>query len=294
MPITVSDTTSWTNIGAQQAAQATYAAVKAAIEQHPELKRHNLEIFLQGSYANSTNIIGDSDVDIVVMSKRTFYYDIDSLSSIEKYQYHQDFPGTATYTADQLRRDVHDALVTYFGKDRVEPKKKCIRVHKRDGYLDADVVPAFPYRLYRRYSGYGSPYIEGTMIFPPLASAIINYPKEHKRNGEVKNRLTTDNFKPTVRQFKNLKKRAVNAGRLDAKLAPGYLVECMVYNVPDHLFHSSHHDRMLAILRWLLQAELQGFKSADEVHRLFRTDPGNFSAVIGKDVVIGMAEELVH
>lgn len=229
------------------------------------------------------------------MSRKSFYYNTDQLSLLEKMQYEQDYPGTATYTADQLRHDVHEALVNYFGQNRVEPKKKCIRVHKQDGYLDADVVPAFPHRHYRGYNTLSRHnYIEGTRIFPPQGSSIINYPKEHKKNGETKNRLTTDNFKPAVRQFKNLKKRAVRAGRIDAKEAPGYLIECMVYNVPDIIFVNDHHDRLLTATSWLMTANLDAFMSVDEVHELFRTDPGNFSSTTAKAIITKLAEEILN
>ena len=37
-----------------------------------KLRKNQLDIYLQGSYRNNTNIFGSSDVDIVVQSNATF------------------------------------------------------------------------------------------------------------------------------------------------------------------------------------------------------------------------------
>ncbi len=70
--------------GAKDSAERTYASIKAALDQAPGLKRYDYEAFLQGSYANATNIRGDSDVDIVAMLKSTYMPDLELLCSSEK------------------------------------------------------------------------------------------------------------------------------------------------------------------------------------------------------------------
>ncbi|HVS58613.1 MAG TPA: nucleotidyltransferase [Candidatus Saccharimonadales bacterium] len=284
--------TSWTNVGAQDAAQQTYASVKKAIAAHPALTDKSVEVFLQGSYANSTNVHGDSDVDIVVMSRKTFYSDTDRLSFGEKLAYEQQRV-PATYLPKQLRTDIIAALTDYYGASRIEIHKKCIRVLKRDGYVDADVVPAFQYRLYRHFGPlFGHDYIEGTALFPSEGSRIVNYPKEHKKNGSAKNLITLSRYKPTVRQLKNLKRHVVALGQIDPKAVPGYLLECMAYNIPRQLFHEYDHTRLLAVTDWLGSADYTNFESVDGIHTLFGTDPGNFSQSAARDAIKVLARHL--
>lgn len=291
MTVTANQTGAFTGKGAQDAAQKTYASVKAALEAHQNLKTKNVEIFLQGSYANDTNIRGDSDVDIVVMLPRTFSSDTTRLNTVEKTLFDKHW-SPAIYTSKDLRRDVIKALKSHYGEGRVEEKNKCIRIHKKDGYVDADVVPAIQHRLYRGYIYSPGDFIEGTAIDTLKGDRIINYPKEHKKNGATKNFHTIGKYKPTVRQIKNLKRHAVQQGVLDPKDAPGYMLECMAYNVPVNLFESHDHLRLARVMMWLLEANFEKFTSADEVHTLFHTDPGKFSASSAKRILTTLSSQV--
>ena len=123
---------------------------------------------------------------------------------------------------------------------------------------------------------------------------VLGYktPKEHKKNGVAKNLLTASNFKPTVRQLKNLKRNAVSMGLLDAKDAPGYLLECMVYNAPTDTFIVDAHGRLAIVMNWLLNSNLGVFMSADGIHTLFGTDPGAFSDLKAKNVLTILANQV--
>src|SRR5258706_16087866 len=56
--------------------EAARKSVRKAITDNAELNKLDLEIFGQGSYANDTNVRLNSDVDINVMYKDEFYYDL--------------------------------------------------------------------------------------------------------------------------------------------------------------------------------------------------------------------------
>ncbi|RLK24683.1 nucleotidyltransferase-like protein [Micromonospora sp. M71_S20] len=271
----------WTQQGAQDTAKRTYDSVKTAISRSPALAG-KVDIFLQGSYANATNTRGDSDVDIVVMSTTTYYPDTRLLSMAEVAR-EQQYGGQATTTSYQFRKLVEQALIAYYGSARVHAKNKCLRVDKRDGYVDADVVPAEQVRRYTSFPAYGSPdWIEGISIQPLQGPRIVNYPKEHRKNGQRKNGLCGEKYKPTVRQLKRLRRRAVEAGLIPKGSAPGYLIECLTYNVPNHLFVHDDSTRLLKVLAWLhtqTAAELTArFTACDEVHHLFVDDPGDHDA----------------
>ena len=50
-------------------------AVRKAIDASAKLNTRNIEVFVQGSYANRTNVRQDSDVDICVLCNDTFFPD---------------------------------------------------------------------------------------------------------------------------------------------------------------------------------------------------------------------------
>lgn len=288
--VTASQIRTWTRQGAQAAARRTHIAVRTALERYSIERRFNAEIFLQGSYANHTNTRGDSDVDIVVMMKSSYMPDLSRLSTSEQAQYQRDriSPGE---TVDDLRREVAYALLDYFGERRVHPKNKCIKIDKTDGYVDADVVPAQQHKLYRSYSSPGnSSFIEGISIKPLTgASRIVNYPKEHIRNGETKNGRCFALYKPTVRQIKQLRRSAVDAQLIGKKDAPGYLLECMTYNVPRDRFLRDDVERVRQVLSWMRGFSpnqlAMSFRSCDEVHLLFQDDPGGHDEYTAARVV---------
>lgn len=285
MTATSNETTNWAAVGAQDAARKTYASIVRALRAHPNLSEDKVEIFLQGSYANDTNIKFDSDIDVVVMLPNTFVSDLSNLNIVERHL-QRSYVTPAVYTAAHLRRDVLQALNKHYDPSLVEEKNKCIKVKKRDGYLDADVVPAIQYRLYQRFANSPGEYIEGTTLIPKTGGSITNYPKVHYKNGVLKNRYCNELYKPTVRQLKNLKRHAVQQGLINPKDAPGYLLECLVYNVPSELFENHAHTRLSYVLAWLNldEVDFAPFKSVDGVHYLFKTDPGRFSPTIAKNI----------
>lgn len=289
MAVSATDLRGFTTQGAQDAAKATYAAVKIALDESKALRSLNWEVFLQGSYANHTNTRGDSDVDIVVMLTSTVMPDTRRLSPAQVAHYNdRRVPGTTSQT--EFRELVEAALIAYFGRGRVSPKNKCLRVAKRDGYVDADVVPCMEYRLYTGYPPTAeSTWIEGISISPLIGPTIVNYPKEHLRNGETKNQACNGNYKPTVRQIKRVRRRAVDEGLLTKTAAPGYLLECLVSNVPNAYLGSDEVQRVRDAIGWLVAHSPEDLRrdmwSADRVHHLFADDPGKHDPVAARRVL---------
>ncbi|MDE0369581.1 MAG: nucleotidyltransferase [bacterium] len=276
MTSSVLERSSWTTPGSDSTAQKTYTSIKAALE--PVRVDLSLDIYLQGSYANATNIHGDSDVDVVAQSDRGFRSNKARLSVQARQLYDSIYPAP-TYHASELRRDIKRALVEYYGAWWVAEKDKCIKVEKRSGYVDADVVPAFQYRYFKspNPSNIRWDWVEGIIIYPLSGGTIINYPKEHIRNGQAKNKACGGRYKSTVRQIKRLRNRAVAEGRIKKSESPGYLLECMTYNVPNTMFVSNDSDRLLKVVSHLKFTNKSGFISCDGIHTLFGTDPGKFS-----------------
>lgn len=70
----------WSNQGATSLSANTYNSIKTCIEGNNWNDDISFNIYLQGSYRNSTNIRGDSDVDVVVEFSSVFYSNKNELS----------------------------------------------------------------------------------------------------------------------------------------------------------------------------------------------------------------------
>lgn len=296
MAISSSERRNWTTPGAKANAEATYTSVKNALSSSPRMQPFTYEVFLQGSYANATNIRGDSDVDIVAMVTSTYSPNLARLGSAEKATYEQRRVPAQRTIAD-FRNAVHGALVDYYTSRRVHSKNKCIRVDGQDSYVDADIVPALQHRIYTSYPRLGEPrYIEGIEIRPVNGEPIVNFPKQHIDNGQKKNQRSNERYKKTVRQVKRLANRAADLGKFSRGAVPGYVLECMTYNVPDGDFTHEDSDRLVTVM-WRLHVQdasdyYARFMSCDEIHYLFQDDPGDHNASTAKRVIEGMWEVL--
>uniref|UniRef100_E6Q5P5 cGAS/DncV-like nucleotidyltransferase C-terminal helical domain-containing protein n=1 Tax=mine drainage metagenome TaxID=410659 RepID=E6Q5P5_9ZZZZ len=269
----------WANVGAEKAASDTYSSIKAAVDADSALKEFDYKVYLQGSYRNSTNVYGDMDVDVVVESTKSFYYDIDDLTEPQKAEFKQRFPGDSEYTFVRFRTAVEKALASYYSTDLVTHRNKCILVTGKSGRLDADVVPCVQYRDYRKNSApkLPDPY-QGIVLFTRDANRkIVNYPIAHYDNGVTKNKTSSEHFKPAVRIFKNLRNHCVANDLISADKASSYFVGCLIYNAPNESFKKSNHDTVLAILQWLHDLTDEQFDKLvcqNELFYLVRDEPG--------------------
>ncbi|RIM15550.1 nucleotidyltransferase, partial [Staphylococcus chromogenes] len=137
----------WSQKGATQAPKNLREKIeKVLTADESKIKRKNqLDIYLQGSYRNNTNIFGSSDVDIVVQSNATFFSNISKLDAYERKIYNQKFD-EATYTWKYFKNDVIETLQYAFGISNVEIGNKSIKISTED--YEADVIPCFEYRNY--------------------------------------------------------------------------------------------------------------------------------------------------
>jgi hypothetical protein len=207
-------------------------AVRKAIAASTKLASKTIDTFTQGSYANRTNVRQDSDVDICVLYAGAFFPD---------YSLSQGLSGSvlgftdATYKYADFKNDVEAALVSYFGKASVTRGNKAFDVHQNSYRIDADVVPAFEHRRLlgtpeRHWSE------SGTQIISDDGSRIINWPRQNYANGVQKNDATGRRFKAVTRIIKRLRNEMADEGYDDAEPIPSYLIECLVWNVPnEHL-----------------------------------------------------------
>lgn len=208
------------------------SAVRNAINASQKLRSKNISIFYQGSYRNNTNVKKDSDVDIGVVCDDVFFHDLPSGADESHYGF-----SSAEYTYPAFKNDVGEALTSYFGSGAVTRGNKAFDLHETTYHVDADVAPFFQHR---RYTSIGN-YIEGVELRTDRdLSRVINWPEQHYENGTTKNTGTGLRYKRVVRGLKALSNEMV-AAKIQGADVPGFLIECLVWNVPNHLLNSDDY-----------------------------------------------------
>lgn len=202
--------------------------VREAIDEHEGFDgfRSDFSVYVKGSYANNTNVKSDSDVDVVVECTDACYW---KEHEPAKGGHPSGNPYTGPWTPEKLRQEIADALEKKF-PGSVTPGSTAFEVDASSARVNADVVPAFQYKLYFSDGSYR----QGTMIFRKDGASIVNYPKLQLEKGKEKNIRTGGLYKKTVRILKRLENELVSEGLTDQ--VPSYLLECLIYNCPEDYF----------------------------------------------------------
>ena len=236
----------------------------------------NPDIFLQGSYGNSTNIFGDSDVDAVVLTDTAFFKDVSALD-VNQRQFQTSAYSPAAYGWVHFRADVLQTLKSYYGNGRVAERDKCIKVDFGPGKIAVDAIPALQHKKYSYfYSSAAQSHIDGIEFRNRAGVSIVNFPKQHIANGEAKNAAgrTGGWFKPSVRIFKNARNRLIQNGVITADTCPSYYLECLVYAAPDYLFGRTYQDIFNNVLNyWAYTIQPANCLCQNEITPLFGTSP---------------------
>lgn len=271
MSISENQLETWANQGATTTAQNTHASIRNALKQYSFSSGITYDDYLQGSYRNSTNIFASSDVDLVVELTSTVYTNVTAQSN---------------YNWQIFRQGVISALTKYYGSQFISTSgSKSIKVLPGSGRLLADVVVA---AKYRHYSG-GSFVAEGMTLWnTKTGQQIINFPKQHIDNGATKNGNTSQQYKPTVRMFKNARKRICENKPLLANRFPSYYVECLLYNVQNSKFSTSRQDTYCNVVNWLnseLNTNSSRFMCQNGLIQLFGNDSTQWNVADAKLLV---------
>ena len=194
MPIPESQLSRWSDHGAQDASKRTHEAIRRVLDAHVWPPGMTCDFYLQGSYRNDTNIRGDSDVDVVLELTSAFRHDANALPQYQQGALASSF-SSATYDWDDFRRETLKALEGGFGKHKVAQGNKSIKLQANPPRLAADVVVCMKHRRY--FTAHS--YLEGITFWALRDKRwIVNYPKEHYKNGAAKSARTWDRYKRTV------------------------------------------------------------------------------------------------
>jgi hypothetical protein len=259
MAIPESQLATWSHPGATVGSAETHKSLRSALASHDWPSGMAYEAYLQGSYANASNIRGNSDVDLVVETDSVYY------SNLRE----EDKPRVGwtpgRFNWHDFRREVLKALQSHYDAHVDGSGNKCIRVNPAGNRLAADVVPCVQYQ---RYKG---TVVEarGMTFWTHGGLQIINYPKLHLSNGAAKNERTSGRYKPAIRMFKNAREQLGEP----TKSYPSYFLECLIYNVPDNCFQPSFAETLECALRYLCEKRdsntLSDFVTQSGQHWLF-------------------------
>lgn len=201
---------------------------------------YDVKIFLQGSYANNTNVRGYSDVDIAVVQEDRFIPLYRPGISKEDYGFLNANPNTKIFKdliLESLRNKFFDDVVR---------KNKSIKINGNTYRKDTDVVPAMRYRDYSKDEMLDpSNFTGGIQIDTDNGDSIINYPEQHIKNGIEKNKRTNYYLKKMVRIGKEIRYQMNDLGYKYATDISSFGIESLFYNVPDYVYLSSNEYRYI-------------------------------------------------
>lgn len=230
----------------QQKCDNAVQMVRDAINRDGVLSGKAIEVFAQGSYRNNTNVRQDSDVDICVMLKDVFFYNLPAGKLKGDFKI-----SDASYTYAEFKNSVDKALVNKFGRKEVSRGNKAFDVNANTYRVDADVVACLEHRRYTGQQNYDGTfyYLSGTEFRPDNGGRVINRPQQNYENGVEKNEDSGNRFKYITRVLKRLRNEMADNGISVAKPISSYLLECLVWNVPNIGFG---HDTYIDDVRYVL------------------------------------------
>ncbi|MDR7273595.1 hypothetical protein J2S41_000373 [Catenuloplanes atrovinosus] len=223
------------------------AQLRAALGRSPLLDGCDYEVFGQGSRVNDTSVGAASDIDLVLMLKNP----------------------------DASWAGFRDHVLATLGESfPVHMGRRCLNVDE-PGTLLGEMVDVLVATEHRRYPVRGAgAYQQGVFFRDHDGRPIVNFPKQHRRNGDAKDVRTGGRFKAAVRTIKRVRALA----GLDHAAAPSYLLECLLYAVPDHVYRAaaSFPDAYRGALGWLRRCDRETFaelRCQNGMNRLFGAGP---------------------
>ena len=245
MAIPESTLSQWSHHRSAKASKQAHVSIRDALATYEGLSEFKPEVFLQGSYKNGTNLSRASDVDVVV---RLPYQLKPRLVALTGQQLQRDADHQAAHERwRSFRRLALRAMRERYG-DAVKSGRKTLKLEKGELHADADLVVTLSHR-----NAIG-------FYLPDEKRWVISYPQQHHERGAEKEEATGRRFKRTIRMFKAARNRLVERETLTRDDAPSYFIECLLYNVPNHLFKRKRAATYTGILNWLETAKLKGLK----------------------------------
>lgn len=258
----------WSKHGSTSQFTDTYKSIRGnLLDASAPYPLKDVDVFLQGSYANDTNVHGDSDVDVVLKHSGAYYYDLSDLPADHKARYEREHSGTASYGYTQFKSDAEGFIKRLY--NGVQVGKKAVYVPGKNSRRNADILVCQQFRRYTSYEPGNVLYHEGVAFFSG-DKRIDNFPKQHSANCTTKHQATNGNFKPMVRVLKNMRNTMIEKRLLADGVAPSYFIEGMLWNVPNDKFTGDYRDMWVNCFNWVARADEPKLACANDLYWLVR------------------------
>lgn len=233
-----------------------------AVNMRNSSESRRIKIFVQGSYANNTNVRTESDVDVAIIQEEAFITKYrtygDYQQSDEDYKFH-----VLDAKEMSFKDEVQQCLIKKFGKD-VERRNKSIKIYGNSYRNDADAVPCLRYRDYSNdYIRDVNNYIGGIVIIPDRGCNIINYPEQHIENGKRKNQETKHHYKKMVRIMKKMRYLMQDYGYSSSNDVSSFLLESLLYNIPNGEYLEYGQYRKVFLFNYIINYALKHIDDFD-------------------------------
>lgn len=264
----------WTRLGSVRQSSQTYQSIKGILEhERSPYAGRRVDSFLQGSYRNNTNIYADSDVDIVLRTRSLFHFNVDRLPEAQKAKFEEAYPDTAAYILGDFRSEVIAWLNIQFPGELDTSGKKALSLEASGNRRSVDILLVAPHKNYTRFLSTNpgeQSFVEGVYFKSTDGTGTVNYPKQHIDLMVAKHQSTDERLKPTVRVYKNMRKRMVEEGYINVGAAPSYFLEGLLTNVPDDLFGGSLVATVENTFAWIDGNNPSAYMCANGIHPLIR------------------------
>ena len=294
MPLSQEDIKKWSRRGDPLHAWYSYEMVRGSLTAR-KLGDATVSVYPQGSYANKTNIADNSDVDIVVSLKSSFYPDKSRLIPPERNEY-----GKYYEQADSTWHDFHDAVCRVLRRDflMVHVGTKAVKVSEGPIRLPADVLITLDHRDYSRFPSFeGQVFETGVQFYASRRHKIVNYPKQHLKACAEKDSFTSGNYRAVVRVAKNARNALVadDDSSIERGIAPSYFLEALLWNVPNGCFDGAVENAYPQAIRWLRDhtGKLETMDYPNGMGRLFgHTADTSWSRRKAEEIIAGLDGQL--
>lgn len=293
MPVTPDKLDTWAERGDAIQAWYSFKIIKDTL-QHESLRDLECDIYAQGSYANETNISGDSDIDVVIALQSAFHSNTSELRPAElaAYQAHHQ---SSDLTLQSFRDLVIPLLEANFN---AHMRSKCVQVSEGLLRLPADVLICIVYRHYRSFTDLSLQQYDEGVLFYANGQTIINYPKRHIAACGEKDNDTRGMFKKIVRVTKNARNHLPSGGRppVSPGTAPSYFIECLLWNVPNDRYAGNLGEAYESVVDWLAvnQEDLTRLHCPNGMTTLFQAGPDTSWSEQGACCLIEALENQLH
>ncbi|WP_334455250.1 nucleotidyltransferase [Bradyrhizobium elkanii] len=267
MAISEAQLETWNKLGPTAQFTSTYEALRDVLnDSSSPYWPKSFEIFLQGSYKNSTNVYGDSDVDVVIRLDSIFYTDLYFLSEEEK-----------SVTILNVRRGTIASRNlkhrSFLGSPKSMATTSNLATKQSSSKATAPAVETPTFLSAQSYVATIASRVRATtlrrwnLLFLTQRHPDRELPREARRELHDK---APGHAAMVQANCSHLQKSSQHDDqkKIEDGLAPSYFIEGMLYNVPPTKFGGSEQMNFKDVLNWLLSADRDKFVCANEQFKL--------------------------